>query len=106
MLRVRPRSRKQLEEDRQRFGIMPKVAAIIEDVARRQAETLEADAHKRFEELERQLALEKVKWDAKYLDYMNALRQRMIDHEIAARLKAKLEEEELMLVLMLTAAAV
>lgn len=106
MLRVRGRTREQLVEDRQRFGIPPKVADVIEEVAKRQAETLEPDEQKRFEELERQLALEKIAWNGKYLGYLNDARQKLIDQEIAERLKAKLEEEELMVMLFLTAAVV
>lgn len=105
-LRVKGRTRKQLEEDRQRFGISAKAAGVIEGVAKRQAETLEADEQKRFEELERQLALEKIGWNGKYLAYLNEARQRLKDEEIAELLKAKLEEEELMVMLVLTAAVV
>lgn len=105
-LRVKGRTRKQLEEDRQRFGITAKAADVIEGVAKRQAETLEADEQKRFEELERQLALEKIGWNGKYLAYLNEARAKLIDEEIAERLKEKLEEEELMITLVLTAAVV
>ena len=48
-LRVRGRTRKQLDEDRQRFGISAPVAEVIADVAAQQASRLEQDEQKRFE---------------------------------------------------------
>ena len=106
-LRVRPRTRQDVSESRQRFGITDKIAAqIIEDVAARQVERLERDEQKRFEELSRELELRKVEWDGRYLEALNAIREKLIDAEIYAHLQSRRKgEEEIMLLLMIAAAA-
>lgn len=91
-------------KDRERFGIRDAVALAIAEVAARQAERLEQDEHKRFEELHRELELRGIEWRASYLEALNLERGRLIDAEIGRLLKRKLEDE--MIVLMLLAAAV
>lgn len=100
------RTRKDKALDRARFGIRDEYLDLIREVAASQVDRLEVDEQKRFEELSRELELRKVKWDGKYLEVLNALRQQMIDEEIAERLKLKIKtEEEEMLMLVLGAAA-
>jgi hypothetical protein len=79
--------------------------AVIADVAARQAERLELDAQKRFEELSRELQLKGIEWEARYLEALNIQREALIDAEIGARLRARLQGEEELLVLLLMAAA-
>ena len=103
-LRVRARTRREIEEARERFGIPPKVRAVIASVAARQAETLEADEQKRFEELTRELALERIEFEAHHLEALNAQRQKLIDTEIGLRLQRLRDDEEVRLLLLLAAA--
>lgn len=106
----RGRTRKEILKDRERFGIPDKerleAEAIIADVAARQARTLERDAQKRFEELSRELELKKINWDTRYLSELNSRREKLIDAEIASRLKRLMDEQEIAIILMLVAASV
>lgn len=103
---IKARTRKDKALDRARFGIRDEYLDLIMEVASSQVDRLEADPQKRFEELSRELELRKVQWDGKYLEVLNALRQQMIDEEIAERLQQKIKtEEEEMLMLVLGAAA-
>ena len=77
---------------------------VINFVAARQAERLETDQQKIFEELLRELQLERISFDLRYLEALNLERQRLITQEIARLLKLKLEEEELMFLMMVAAA--
>lgn len=104
MLRLgnRARTKEEIRADRERFGIV--AAQVIAAVATSQAERLEQDEQKRFDELLRELELREIKWDTRYLEALNRLRELMIDEEIARLLKLKIEEE--LMVLMLVAACV
>lgn len=84
-------------------------AQVIAYVAARQADALEADEQKRFEELSRELALERIEFEAKHLEALNSARQKLIDNEIALRLNAILaaqKNEKAIIALMLIAASV
>lgn len=94
------RSKKEIELDRERFGI---AATVIAEVAEHQAQRLEQDEQKRFDELLRELQLREIEWDARYLEALNAQRQRLIDEEIAKLLKLKTTDEEMMILMMLAA---
>ena len=96
------RTREEIRRDRERFGIV--AARVVASVAASQAERLEVDGHKRFEELLRELELRGLEFDARYLEALNEQRQRLIDAEIKVRLRQMLDDE--MVVLMLLAAAV
>ena len=103
------RTRKDISHERERYGIQDELALeIISDVAARQAERLEQDAQKRFEELTRELELRRVEFDAKYLTAMNEMRAAFIDAEIARLLHKRLRDEAdvLLLLLMATGAAI
>ena len=100
------RTKRDISKARKRFGIEDSVARAIAEVAARQAERLELDTQKRFEELNRELQLRGIQWESRYLEALNAQREALIDAEISARLKAKLRNDEEMIILMLLAAVV
>jgi hypothetical protein len=103
----RPPSRRQVSRDRERLGLLDELALkTIAEVAARQAERLEQDAQKRFEELSRELQLRGLEWEARYLETLNAKREELIDAEILSRLKAKFRADDEMIVLMLLAASI
>jgi hypothetical protein len=103
----RPPSRQQVSRDRERVGLLDELALqAIAEVAARQAERLEQDAQKRFDELSRELQLRGLEWEARYLETLNAKREELIDAEILSRLKAKFRADDEMIVLMLLAASI
>lgn len=103
----RPPSRQEVSRDRERFGLLDELALkAIAEVAARQAERLEQDAQKRFEELSRELQLRGLEWEARYLEALNAKREELIDAEILSRLKAKFRADDEMIILMLLAASI
>ena len=78
------------------------------EVAARQAQRLELDKQKQYDELSRELRLTNIELEGSYLEILNAERERLIEAEISARLKAKLrqqtrEEEDIMALLMMIA---
>ena len=104
---VRKRTREEVRKEREALGILPKrVERVIEEVAQRQAEKLELDSQKQFEELSRELKLKNIEWEGQYLESLNQTRERLIDLEIASRLKGRLRDEEEILSLLAMAAAV
>lgn len=103
----RPRSREErtlhLRKERERFGIIEEASKVIARVAARQAQALESDNQKRFEELERELALNGIPWKGGYLELLNEARRRIIDAEIKEHLQAlQFIEEEIMLLLLVS----
>ena len=100
-----PPSKEEISKARERLGLRDKVSRAIAAAAARQALSLEQDKHKQFEELLRELELQGIEWDARYLQAMNALRERLMDVELIARLKTKLRTDDEMIVLMLLAAS-
>ena len=100
------RTRKDIAKARERFGIPDPerlAAEAIAEVAKRQAERLEQDEQKRFEELSRELALRGIEWDGRHLAALNNARQRIIDAEIGLRLNAlrRREDEEIVLLMLI-----
>jgi hypothetical protein len=97
------RSPEDVRRARQRFGVIPPDALeVIEAVATRQAlAQQEADEQKRFEELSRELELRRIEFDARYLEVLAALREENI-----AELKRQNYNQEVLMLLMLAAAAV
>ena len=77
------------------------ITRIINEVARRQVETLEADEQKRFEELERELEARQIEWDARYLTALNERREFLIEQEIGRLLRKKNDEEETVIALLM-----
>lgn len=103
----RGRSRGEVSEARKRLGLDDgyRVSTIIADVAVRQAERLEQDQQKIFDELLRELELQGLEFDARYLDALAIQRQGLIDAEIAARLQRMIRDDEEMLLMLLVLAA-
>ena len=106
----RHRSRKEISEARKRLGLedayeQELAAAIIADVAARQAKALELDEQKRFEEITRQFALERIEFRAAHLEALNLERERLINLEIAKLLRKKFDDDEGLLMLLMVAAA-
>ena len=88
------KSRKQIRKEREAVGISTQVLDLIDGVAKRQAEVVQSDPQKQFEELERALELAEVDWQARYLEVLNDLRERYISEEISRLLAKKLSDEE------------
>lgn len=101
----RRRTPEDLRRDRERFGISLEAQGVISAVAAGQANRLELDAQKRFEELERELQAQEIAWRAEYLTALNAERERLITAEIAARLQAKQRDDETIILALLAAVA-
>ena len=109
-------TKRDISKARKRLGLEDEIsrreaeaaARIIADVAARQARSLELDEQKRFEELLRNLELEGLQFDARYLEALNRQREILINAEIAARFRALAirEEEELMLLVMIAAGSI
>ena len=103
-LRVPARTRKEIERDRERFGIAREV---IQSIAESQVRLLEMDAQKQFDELQNELQLRGIELEARHLDALNAERQRLLDAEIELRLQQIMRQRaDEQMVLMLLAAAV
>ena len=101
---ARAQTREQLRESRERFGITEPAQKVIESVARRQVEANELDEHKRLEELTRQLELEGIEWDTRYLKALAATRERLLDEALKVQF-AMMQDEQDAIALMLIAAA-
>lgn len=63
------------------------------------------DAQQRIEELRGELRLQGIEMESRHLAALNERRQALIDAEIGIRIKAKMEAEE-MAILMLIAASI
>ena len=94
--------RKRLEEQR----IQAVAIDLIERVAQRQVETLESDEHKRFEELERELELKGIEWEARYLEALNDRRQALVIEEIGRLLRLRQDEEDMVILLTMMASLI
>jgi transcriptional regulator NrdR family protein len=104
----RRRTRRELAEDRARFGIPQEAQDAISIVAKQQADRLETDAQKQLDELRGELKLRGLELESVYLQALAAEREALISAEIARRLLEKLkkqDEEELMMFLLVAAAA-
>ena len=100
----RRRTPHDIRDAREKFGIIePKAKAIIEAVAERQAQSLDQDEHKHFEELSRELELQKIQWDTKYLDALNNYRDNLISQEIGRMLRQKIANEQTTALLLMAA---
>ena len=88
------KSRKRIREERKALGIAEDVLDLIDGVAKRQAQVVQSDPQKQFEELERALELADVEWQARYLEVLNDLRERYISEEISRLLAKKFQDEE------------
>ena len=95
------RTRDDIRRDREKFGVLPKVAKVIASVAAQQADALSLDEQQRLEHLERELELEGIEYESAYLELLNLMRARLIATEIGKRLRAIQDaEEEIVLILL------
>lgn len=105
----RRRGEDELRRQRQELGIIPaEVQALVTEVAARQAERLELDAQKQYDELQGELRLRNIEIQTAHLEAMNAERERLIGAEIARRLKERIalrDEEELWMLVQIAAQA-
>lgn len=92
----------QLRKSREIFGLVEKV---IQEVAKRQVETLQADAQKQYDELANELKLRNIEFEGRYLEALAVEREKLLDIEIKSLLQSRLAEEELGVFLMMVAAA-
>ena len=92
-------ARKWLED----HGLEPKAAQIIEDVALRQAQELDLEEQQRFEELDKALRARSIRWHDNYLEMLNVQRQRIIDEEIASRLRQLEADNDAIMVIAIVA---
>lgn len=100
------RTREDIRQDRERFGVIPETARVIAQVAAVQADNLSLDEQQRLEHLERELELHGIEYEANYLELLNTMRERLIAAEIGQRLRLLQQmEEETVVILMLMAAA-
>ena len=88
------KSRKRIRKEREALGISAEVLDLIDGVAKRQAEVVQSDPQKQFEELERALDLAQIEWQGRYLEVLNDLRERYISEEISRLLAKKFQDEE------------
>ena len=90
---------------RERFGVLPREAAeAIAEVAARQVERSEQDEQKRFDELLRELQLRSIEFEARYLDALAVMRERLIEEAKQTAIRRQQQEEEVLILLMLAAA--
>ena len=95
------RTREDIRQAREQFGVIPKVAKVIASVAAQQADALSLDEQQRLEHLERELELEGIEYESAYLELLNLMRARLIATEIGKRLRAIQDaEEEIVLILL------
>ena len=99
---TRKKTKEEIRREREDYGIIPRAAEIIEAVAERQAADYRQDEQQRLEELTRELELERLEFQSRYLERLNERRAALIIQETARliQLKLKQEEEELMLLMM------
>lgn len=95
----------EIRKQREDWGILPKTAAIISAVAQRQAEAAQYDEQRYFEELSRELQLQGIEWESKYLELLNTQRVKLIDAELARLLKIQIDNEDMEIIIAITMAA-
>ncbi len=110
LMRIAPdrrhrRSRKQISEDRERFGLKDAYALeTIVEVAQRQVARLEVDPQKQYDELANELKLRQIEFAAGYLEALAIERERLISEELQRRLLQQQREDEQVISLVLLAA--
>lgn len=104
--RLRKREPEDVRQERERWGILPKTMGVISDIAIRQAAAAKYDEQRYFEELNRELELQGIEWQGKYLEVLNAQRVMLIDAEIARLIKIQLDNEDMETIIALVAASI
>jgi hypothetical protein len=100
------RSAEDIRKARQRFGVIPPdVQATIAEVAARQAQQLDLDQQKQFDELYRELEIKRLGFEARYMEALALQREALINEEIGRRLRLVMEEDDLILLTLIAAAS-
>src|SRR5678816_2562519 len=101
----RRRPPEELRKQREELGIIPPEAQdAIAEVAARQAERLELDAQKQYDELRGELLLRNIQIETRHLEELAAIRERLIREEIASRLRMRLDMDALWMLVQIAAA--
>ena len=98
-------ARASIQRIAERHRLNRKAVEIIEKVAIRQVETLHLDETQRTEELYREFSLSDLQIEARHIEAMNLIRERLIEEEIGRLLRIKLQQREEEELLMLAAVA-
>jgi len=95
-----PSDRGPSKEQRRRSRILLGIEAeVIEAVASRQAEALDLDEIQRRQELEGELRLRGIEFELRHLEALNRQREALINTEIGRRIRALLDSEEAILLI-------
>lgn len=94
------RTKEEIRRERVAYGIEQEAVKVIEQVAKSQVSRKEADEHKRFEELERELTLSGIEWDARYLEALNETSARLIE-QVQAEARSQEDVQALATIVML-----
>lgn len=97
----RPKDEEQLE----RLGITPQSAEIIADVAVRQVKDLRLDEQQRLDELRGEMRLRGLEMESLHLQVLNAERERLINAEIASKLRLIQDNNDTVLLMLMVVAA-
>ncbi len=79
-----------------------KLEKLIQQIAERQVEALVVDDQKIYEELERELELRNIEFETAYLEELRLKREILIHQEIRSLMKKKMDEEDELVILILT----
>lgn len=104
----RPPSKKEISKARARLGLQDGIAhqeaaAVIAEVAARQAKAKEQDKQKQLEELSRELQLRNITWESGYLEALTAERERLLEIVVAEKLLLRSIEEAIGALLLIAA---
>ena len=102
---ARAQTKEQLRESRERFGITEPAQKVIAAVARRQVEANVLDEQKRLEELTRQLELEGIEWDTRYLEALAQMRELLLTEALKAQFTMMQDEQDAIALMLIAAAA-
>lgn len=86
---------------RERKEASKEAEKVIEQVALRQAEGPSLDETQRIEELSRELLLQGIEWETRYLTALNLQREAFINAEIGRRIRQVQDNNNLMILLAL-----
>ena len=79
------------------------VEEVVDQIAKRQVEDLHLDEQQRFEELARELELKGLEYETRYLEMLNSRREALINVEIGKLIRKRIDEQDLMILLLMAA---
>ena len=103
---ARAKTKEQTRKERELYGLLPKVEQVLESVAESQVSRLELDQQKQYEELTRELELQGISFESRYLEILANIRESLIEAEIKDRFKRINEEGDVLTMLMAIASVV